>query len=325
MKTFVTVLKNDYLRTRSRLILVLVMTLVALSSMLLAVHLTGVHQVKGRIALIGETPLVKTDTSEYLKIKVLDKKPPYSALVEQKYDAFVTVDKKGNYHIETLRRTEYRDMLRYLLQNPKAEPPKLGTERGAGVNILGFMMMFLIMLSFSNLYVFADDKEQGQLGRVFMAPASFTGYMAAHVIYCLSLLLPEYLLLVLLKLSGKNIGFSLAQYAGLMAVIGFLGIATAMLLHALIQKADNANMLGNSITVLATVLSGSFYSFSKNNGLLDNIIKVLPQKELMDFLEYLEKGKGAEHMGAFLYVIAFSLLLFVLSCTRLRKMYVRKI
>lgn len=326
MKTFINVLKNNYLRTNPRIILVAVMTVVALSSTMLAVYLSGLHQVKGRIALVMEdSSHTVPEKSEYLKITVLDKKPPLSALVEQKYDAFVTLDKEGEYQVETLRRAEYKDMLQYLLQNPKAEPPKMGAERGIGVNIIGFMMMFLIMLSFSNLFVFADDKELGQLGRVFMAPTSFWGYLAAHVVYCMSLLLPEYILLVILKLAGRNIGFSLLQYAGLIAVTGFFGISVALLLYVLIQKADNATMLGNSITVLATVLSGSFYSFSKNNELLDNIIKIIPQKELMDFAQHLQDGKGMEHSASILYVIAFSLLLFVISCGKLRKMYVRKI
>ncbi|SHO48402.1 ABC transporter permease [Anaerocolumna xylanovorans] len=326
MKTFITVLKNNYLRTKPRIILVAVMTVVALSSTMLAVYLSGLHQVKGRVALVAEdSSYAPTEKSEHLKITVLDKKPPYSALVEQKYDAYVSLDREGNYQIETLRRAEYKDMLLYLLQNPKAEPPKMGTERGVGVNIIGFMMMFLIMMSFSNLFVFADDKELGQLGRIFMAPSSFGGYLAAHVIYCMSLLLPEYILLVILKLSGRNIGFSLLQYAGLIAVTGLLGISIALLLYVLIQKADNATMLGNSIAVLATVLSGSFYSFSKNNELLDNMIKVLPQKELMDFAGYLQNGKGIEHSASIIYVIAFAAVLFILSCKKLRKMYVRKI
>lgn len=370
MKTFITVLKNNYLRTKPRMILVAVMTVIALASTVLAVYLTGLHQVKGRVLLVledsadtgavvqeitsvtspstapavvpkiasstapadepGTVPATSPSTafsvrSKYLKITVSDRKPPYSALVEQKYDAYAILGKDGSYRVETLKSKEYKDMLVYLLQNPDAEPPKLGTERGVGVNILGFMMMFLLMLSFSNLFVFAEDKEQGQIKKVFAAPASFGGYLAAHVVYCLSLLLPEYILLALLKLGGRNIGFSLPIYGGLIAVTGFLGISVAMLLYVLIQKADNATMLGNSITVLATVLSGSFYSFSRNNELLDHIIKILPQKELMDFAQYLEQGKGMEHILSFLYVIVFSLILFAVSCKKLRNMYVRKI
>lgn len=326
MKTFISVLKNNYLRTRPRIMLLLVMTAIALSSTMLAVYLSGIPHVKGRVVLVTKAEtVVSGEKSRYLKITVSQTEPPYSALVEQKYDAYVTLERDGSYKIKTLKSKKYEELLLYLLAHPKAEPPEMGYERGIGANIIGFMMLFLIMLSFSNLFVFADDKEQGQIRKVFAAPVSFWGYLMAHVVYCLSLLLPEYILLIILSLSGRNIGFSLTEYAGLIAVIGFFGVSLAMLLYVMIQKSDNATMLGNSITVLATILSGSFYSFSKNNAVLDHIIKVLPQKALMDFLQYLEQGKGLEYCGSIIYVILFSAVLFTISCIRLQKMYVKRV
>ncbi len=325
MSTFFCILKNNYLRTIPRVILVLVMTVITLAIMVFAVYMTGIQQVKGHVAFITQSGSDAIPTTKYLDISVVSEKPPHSTLVKQKYDAFVTVNKDGYYQIETLRNNDYKKMLSMLLKKPNAIVNDGKTERGVGVNIIGFMMMFLLMISFSNLFAFAEDKEQGQLRRIAAAPASFGCYLAAHCVYCLSLLLPEYILLVILKLSRWNIGFSLLQYAGLMAVLSFLGIAFAILLNTLIKKPDNASMLGNSVTVLTSVLAGSFYSFSKNNEVLDNIIKVLPQKELMNFAQYLQNGSAGEHIGSIFYVIAFSLVLFVFSCTVLRKMYVKKV
>ena len=326
MRTFLTVLKNNYLRTIPRVASLIVITIITLASIILAVYITNIQQVKGHIILItqnSEGTLPKS--SKYLDIKVLTEKPPHSALVEQKYDAYVTIDKNGNYQIETLRNKDFKNMLLLLLKNPDANIIDSKTERGVGVNIIGFMMMFLLMMTFSNLFAFADDKEQGQLRRIAAAPASFGWYLVAHCIYCLSMLLPEYILLVILKLCGWNIGFSILQYAGLMIVLGFLGISFALLLNTLIKKPDNANMLGNSVTVLTSVLAGSFYSFSKNNAVLDNIIKLLPQKELMNFAQHLQNGSAWQYAGSILYVIAFSLVLFIFSCTVLRQMYVKKV
>lgn len=323
MRTFTAVLKNNYLRTLPRISGVIIMTVIALATTLLAVHLTEVQQIKGHIVFITEDTSIK-DSSKYLDISIAAEKPPYSALVRKKYDAYVFVKEDGSYQIETLRNEEYKKMLLMLLRNPSAEI-NTGTERGVGVNIIGFMMMFLLMISFSNMFVLADDKEQGQLGRIFAAPASFLGYMTAHCIYCLSLLLPEYLLLVFLKITGHTIGFTLLQYAGLIAVLGFVGISFALLLNTMIHKPDNASMLGNAITVLTTVLSGSFYAFSKNNTLFDHIIKLLPQKELMEFAQQLQNGGGYRHSGLIIYVILFSFCLFFFSCIMLRRLCVQKL
>jgi ABC-2 type transport system permease protein len=187
------------------------------------------------------------------------------------------------------------------------------------------MMMFLLMITFSNLFAFADDKEQGQLRRIAATPASFVGYLAAHCVYCLTFFLPEYILLVILKLIGWNIGFSLLQYAGLITVLGFLGISFALLLNTLIKKPDNANMLGNSVTVLTSILAGSFYSFSKNNVVLDHMIKLLPQKELMNYAQYMQNGSAGQHSASIFYIIIFSAALLVFSYTVLRQKYVKKV
>lgn len=326
MKTFLAVLKNDYLRTAPRIIPVVIFTVITLATILFSVYITGTQQVKAHVVVIPESASVRVPQStKNLSVTVLSQTPPHSSLVEQKYDAIVTARSDGSYRIETLRSGDFKNMLQFLLKNPDGKIPGYQTERGTGVNIIGFMMMLLLMGSFSNLFTFADDKEQGQLGRIVTAPVSFSCYLAAHCFYCLTLLLPEYLLLVLLKLCGWNIGFSLLQYAGLMTVLAFLGISFALLLNTLIKKPDNASMLGNSVTVLTSVLAGSFYSFSKNNPVLDNVIRVFPQKALMNFSMNLQSGTAAAHPGSLLYVIAFSLALFTLSCMILRKTYIKKV
>ena len=326
MKTFFAVLKNNYLRTVPRVVPMIFITAFTLLSTILGVHMTGVQQVKGHIAVITENATnADAQYSRYLDVKTFSEKPPYSSLVEQKYDAYVTIDENGAYSIETLKNDDYKKLLATLLESPNAEIPADKTARGVGVNILGFMMMFLLMISLTNLFAFADDKEQGQLRRLAAAPAPFGAYLAAHCVYALSLLLPEYILLVILKMCGRDIGFTLPQYAGLMLLLGFLGISFGLLLNTLIKKPDNANMLGNSVTVLSSILAGSFYSFSKDSPMLDKITTLLPQKDFMDFAIRLQNGEAASHLLPLIYVVAFALILFTVSCVILQGMYVKKI
>lgn len=326
MRTFFAVLKNDYLRLLPRIVSVAVFTVFTLATVFFAVYITGIQQVKAHIVFISQSESAAVpQSSKALDITISAEKPPLSSLVEQKYDAYVTEDADGNYQIETLRNDDFKNMLLLLLKDPNADISGIQTERGAGVNIIGFMMMFLLMIAFFSLFTFADDKEQGQLKRLAASPASFGFYLAAHCVYCLSMLLPEYLLLVILKQCGWDIGFSLWQYAGLMAVMAFLGISFALLLHTLIRKPDSANMLGNSVTVLTSILAGSFYSFSKKNAVLNGLVNIIPQKALMDFAQYLQNGTAGGHAGSIIYVAAFSLVLFIVSCTILRNMYIKKV
>ncbi len=325
MRTFLSVLKNNFLRTKPRLSSSLVMIVIMLLTIVLAVYVTGLQEVKGHIAVIAQnSAAVPLQSSRQMEVTVLPQKPPQSDLVKQKFDAFVTLNADGTYKIETLCNQEFQNMLELLLQHPDASVGHSENERGAGVNIIGFMMMFMLMLSFTNLFAFANDKEQGQLSRIVTAPSSFPAYLAAHGIYCLIMASPAFFMVAVLKLLGWNVGFTLLQYAGLILVLSFLGISFALLLNTLVGKPDNASMLGSSIIVLTTVLAGGFYSFTRSNAVVDAIVRLLPQKELLNFAQSLQNGNAGQHAASILYVIGFSLVLFAFSCVVLHRMYVKK-
>lgn len=324
MKTFLNVLKNDWLRSAAFWGSIVTMTLVTLGSIVLGVYMTGAQQVKGHIAFVTANVSAASvpKSSSALEVTPVSQKPPHSALVQQKYDAIVSVDAGGHTTVETLRTEKFRNMVLLLLQHPEVKV-SVGTERSVGENIIGFMMMFLLMMAFSGMEHFGNDREQGQLHRIAASPASLGAYLAGHAAYCLTLMLPEFVMLAVLKACGWNIGFTLLQYAGLMLVLGFLGIAFALFLHTMILKPDSANMLGQSVTVLASVMAGGFYSAGGSNNAVNAVISAIPQKEVMEFAKAIQAGTAWQNFPSLLYVILFAFALFGASCFMLRKKYVK--
>lgn len=326
MKTFFSVLKNDYLRVLPRWTTVGIFTLFTLATMLFAVYLTEVQHFNAHIAYIPQgSSMSAPQSSPSLTVNVLEEMPPRSALMQQQYDAYVTPGPGGTYTVETLKNQDFKQLLTLLLKNPNADLSTLQPGRGVGVNILGFMMMFALTLAAFNLFVFADDKEQGQLKRISAAPVSFGFYLTAHCVYCLSMMLPEYLLLVVLKLLGWDIGFSLPQYAGLLSILVLFGISLSLLLNTLIKKPDNANMLGSAIIILTSILSGSFYSLKEENTVLDGMVNLLPQKQLLDFATALQSGNTAGHTSSLLYFTTITFVILVSAVVLLHKKYVKQV
>lgn len=319
----INVLKNDFCRIRPRLGSVITMLAITLVSMFFAVYVTGIQQVKGHVALVTSTSASGLST-KYLSVEVMKEKPPRSALVKQQYDAFIVDKGRGQYEIDTLRSNEFKNMLQLLLKNPNAKIPAQKTDRGVGVNVVGFLMIFLSMSAFFYFYPFAEDKEQGQLLRISASPVSFRRYLAAHFLFCLSSYVPAWLVLAVMQAVGWNIGFTLAQYAGLFLLLASLSIMFALLLHTFIKKPDNANMFGNSILIVTTTLGGCFYSFSKNNAVLDNIIKILPQKQFMELALDVQNGDVANHLFPLVYILILSLLMFGVSYAKLKHDYVER-
>ncbi len=314
MSTFFAVLHNNYKRTLPRIGGIVVITFISLASIVLAIYVTNHEKTFANIAVIGQVEENRfAATGHILNISFLSAEPPLSDLYEQKYDAYVTPLSSGDYKIKSLKSEAYKNTLLALLMNPETEVPSIYKGRSTGESIIGFMMMFLLMISFSNMFAFADDKEQGQMKRVFTTPASFAGYILAHIIYSISMFLPQFLLLVVLNLLEVSIGFSIPVYLGLIILIGILGSSFAFFLNTLIKKPDNANMLGNAITVLSSILAGTFYSFHKENKFIDSLIGLIPQKQIMDITAALGR-KDIQVLDSLFYVIAFSLVLFLISC-----------
>jgi ABC-2 type transport system permease protein len=331
MNTFLTVLANDYRRTVSRLAGTIVMTVVMFVMIVLAVYVTGLQQIQGHIAFItgGSTTTVPAHP-DYLEVTTVRVQPPRSDLYKQKYDAFISADADGTVHVDTLRNIRFRSMIESVFSQSgtAGRTPATGNTfagRSTGVNIIGFLMMFLLMQAFSNLFVFADDKEQGQLVRIASAPASFSVYLAAHCVYSLSLIAPAWFMLVVLHICGVPIGFTLAGYALLILVIGLLGISIALLLNTFIKKPDNANMLGNAVLMLASLVSGSFYAAPPEHSFFNLVVRCLPQKAVMDFAQALAAGTALHHTGYLLYIVCCALVLLCISGTVLHRKYTAKI
>jgi ABC-2 type transport system permease protein len=254
----------------------------------------------------------------------MKQKPLHSALVRQQYDAIVTDLGNGRFNIETLRNEKFKNMLQLLLKNPQAKIPPQKDDRNVGVNVVGFLMIFLGMSAFFYFFPFAEDKEQGQLLRISASPLSFNQYLAAHFLFCLCSFVPPWVALALLQTGGWNIGFSMGQYAGLFLILAILGSSFALLLNTLLKKPDNANMLGSSIMVVTSTLAGCFYSFSKKDAVLDHLIKILPQKQFMDFAINLQNGEALRHMFPVFYILAISLVMFGVAYVKLRHDFVER-
>lgn len=319
----INILKNDFCRIRPRLGSILAMLVMTLVSIFFAVYVTGVQQVKGHIAFVTNGSTQSPDT-KYLSVEIMKQKPPRSALVRQEYDAVVTDRGGGRFDIETLRNDEFKNMLQLLLKNPQAKIPAQKNDRSVGVNVVGFLMIFLGISTFFYFFPFAEDKEQGQLLRISASPLSFNKYLAAHFLFCLCSFVPPWAALAVLKAAGWNIGFSIGQYAGLFLILAVLGSSFALLLNTLLKKPDNANMLGNSVMIVTSTLAGCFYSFSKDNAVLDRLIKILPQKQFMDFAVKLQNGEALRHPLPALYILALSLVMFGVAYVKLRHDFVER-
>jgi ABC-2 type transport system permease protein len=175
------------------------------------------------------------------------------------------------------------------------------------------------------LYLFADDKELAILPRIASTPISVTRYLAAHGIFTfIAILLPNLAILYAIKfITGADIGFTAGEYALLFAVASALSTGFSLFLNALASKGDTANMAGSAVVTLTSVLAGSFYSFERGNPVLEEFIRILPQKAWLDAAALMEKGNSLSQSAIHLaYPLALSALFFAIAFVKTGRDYV---
>jgi ABC-2 type transport system permease protein len=327
-----TVLNNDWKRVLEDKMYLIVSMVLTICAVLAAIVLTNTIETKGNIALVLSDNQAETSSDlvsefskcRYFNVTVLKTAPPKSELVQNRYDAIVTLNKDSTYIVDTIKNEELESMIHMALKNPNTFIPNKDNERQIGTNIIGYIMMFLLMQG--NLYarLFAEDKEKRMIERVVMAPIHFRKYLYGHAVFMFAIIfIPTFSVIVVAKLLGVAVGFSLLTFAVLIGVLTILAIAFAMFLNSFFCVADTANMLGSSLIVLTSILAGSFYSFAREETLFDRLLHILPQKDLIDFANALEKGtltRSIEHH--FLYVILLSVIFMSIAVLKTRKDYI---
>lgn len=280
-------------------------------------------ELKGNIAVISTDSDIAFMDCNYFNITKLDADLPKSELVQNRYDAVVTI-KDGLYSMDTIKSNEFKTMLYDALEHPDIFVPNMDTSRKIGTNIIGYMMMFLLMQGVLYARFFAEDKEKHMIERVAMSPIYFMKYLLGHAVFITSIIsLPSFAVIVIAKIMGVSIGFSLLQYAGLIVILGGLSTAFALFLNSLFCVADTANMLGSSIIILSSILAGSFYSFTKDKTLFNKLLHIIPQKDFINFVDALEKGTVSRSIELqLIYVIGLSAILFIFAIVKTRKDYI---
>ncbi|BCN31037.1 ABC transporter permease [Anaeromicropila herbilytica] len=324
------VLNNDWKRLLEEKMYLCVSIALTICSIVAAIVLTNTMQTKGNIAMVvtdqsANTSLSKKfSSSPYFHVSKMKKAPLESDMVQNRYDAIVTMKEDGSYNIKTIKSDDMKKMIVGALNNPDSYVPSNDKDREIGTNIMGYMMMFVLIQGLFYARFFAKDKEEHIIKRVVTSPIAFRKYLFGHATFILGMIFaPTFAVILIAKILGVAIGFSLLTYALLIAVLSILATAFALFLNSFFCVADTANMIGTATITLTTILAGSFYSFTKKESVLDKLVHLLPQKDFINYVNALEKGHLSRNIELqFIYVLVISAIFFLIAVMKTKRDYV---
>lgn len=316
------IFKNNWNRMKEQKMYLCVAVGLTICAVIMAVVLTNKMEPKLNLAVVGGQQAI-TDTKT-IKVTHLQKQPGKSELVMNKYDAVVAFDKTGNYKINTIKSEKYKKQLESALKGAPVKTAEDKKIRGIGTNIIGYMLMFLMMQGVLYARLFTEDKEKHVMERIVISPIRFWSYLLGHMVFVWILIfLPSWMILVIMNLLGVSIGFSLWQYAVLIAAAALLSTSFAVCLNSFFNVVDTANMIGTCIVLMTTILSGSFYGMGSGDSLFHKILYIIPQKGLME-----SAGNWEQHIVNFrgcvwlMYVIICAAVFLGIAVIKTRNDYI---
>ena len=255
-----------------------------------------------------------------INIIKLDKKAPLSDLVKNEYDAIISIE-NGNFKVDTIKSDDYKSKIEGILRGEKVDFQG-ENKRGVGANIIGFLTMFLIMLGVM-LYKFFFDEKKGMAKRIISSNISYEQYVLSHFAAVFIMIFIPTVIITVMSKSLFNIRTSLnnVELSFIVLILSLLASSFGLLMSSIVKSEESASMLGSMITIITTLISGSFFTIS-NNSFITSIGEILPQKHILDFAIALENDNTINYgdvSNVILVTIFMIILSFVINKYKMRK------
>ncbi|MBO0454645.1 ABC transporter permease [Candidatus Enterococcus murrayae] len=319
----IAIFRNNWSRTLENKSRFFVMLGLIICSICLAIFVSDKDLFATKIGVIG-APKQEVG-SNHIKVEHLTQKPEKSSLALGMYDAIVDM-RNGTPKISTFKGNTYKKELTKYFKDPEAMQADKKNNDEVDSTIIGYMLMFLLMTSVTNMHLFSEDKEKHVMERIITTPMGFVKLFVNYSLFSwLLLFIPTFLIVgsvSFMGFTGKEL--SLGDYSILIGAIVFFGTAFSIFNASLFKAADTANMFGSMIMIITTLLSGSLFSIDNGNQFFSHLIHWLPQKQFLELVKNIEAGQSyGDNTQRGFYLISISAILLTIAIFKTRKEYIR--
>lgn len=317
------IIRNNFRRLRYQKQLIILLVIFTIMASAAAIFVSTGLKAKWDIAVVSSQAVPLKSVN--LNLVQMDEAPKRSMLVSGKYDAILYRNADGTYKIDTIKSKETSAQMMAALEGTR-DATSTFSNRGTGTNILGFLMMFLLLMGSMAMCMYSDDKEQKQITRVAASPIKISTYLFAHSLFNFCFLfIPAVIILNVIRLiSGVDYGYDFWTFSALLALICAFSTAFCLLLYSFLSnKADSAKMVGNTVIILTSILAGGFYAFDKSNRALELMVTILPQKAYLVLAKGLEQHEDFRtYLPALIYLILITVIFYVISVIKTKREWV---
>lgn len=277
-----------------------------------AMYFSSASITNPNIAVVSDKPYTEYNFNN-VNIERLHDKVPLSDLVKNKYDAVVYL-KDDTFSVDTIKSSKFKKKVTKLFNG---EDVKLedNNGRGAGVNIAGYLSMFILMLG-CRLYNFFFQDKKFIAPRIIASNMTYSEYALSHMTAVFIIMFVPTSIVILISKIIFNVNTGGVNCAELIFVIFLLCILSSAFGLLLCSVTDNdiaAKMISNFVIISTSLISGSFFSISNNN-IMQKVSAILPQRQLLDLTAAFQNYKNINYLSI-IYIFMLTVIFIKVSST----------
>lgn len=244
----------------------------------------------------------------------MNEPPAISTLAMGKYNAFVEVNKDGEFNVSTLKGESDKKAIQSFFESGKLPENNKNEQRGIGTTILGFVLMLALMQGVALTTFYPEDRNNSTFKRILTSPTGSKRYLVAQGIFTfICLYVPTFIAIAVTKIGfGVEVGFGLGTLTVLLVILTAFATAFSLFMASIMDR--NISLATSGISNITCLLAGCFFNFTGNIRVLDMLCNILPQKAFMTLSQGIE-GSGAfrEFAGQITYIVAWVMALWLVG------------
>lgn len=185
--------------------------------------------------------------------------------------------------------------------------------------VLGFIVMFLIIIYTNSLSTIIKDRNDKVYKKVLLTSTSSNEYILGQLLWnSILLLVQSIILIVFIRIFNIKIGIEINKFLYLLIITGILAIAIGVFIISLCNNENQISIISTLIIFPSSMLSGSFWPIDIMNDTLQKVSFIFPQRYILRLVDLLQNNsKILEIVLTTTLIILMSILIMYLGLIRL--------
>lgn len=272
---------------------------------------------------IYENTIIALKNTQGINVETADLKTVKTDIITGKYSAVIHFN-KNDFKLYSIKDKDTNNTLKYLIERYKKEATTIDINKlqeislGALQRIIAFIVLFLMITSTVTASMIIKDKNSGIFTRILYSPQNIKGYVLGNMLYNFTITYFQYIVSIsIIKLLNIDIGMDYIELIFIGVWISALATSFGTFVSSLFNKEMYANLFSTCISLILSLIGGSFIPIEKMPTMLQKISIISPMRWFISFVTYVEERKGSFFNMNYIYILTFMIIVLILLAMKL--------